>query len=281
MYIFKKAKLNGIFKINNVIKQAANEKYDFYSNHEGMLFKKIIKRNVYYIIEKENKRSIISGVIFVEKFKKQILFFPNENISFIMLINLLREHGNLSNYILNIKYRNIDLYNCCKDNNIEILKNIKCMVVKTSKLDCENIFDIKFSNMNINYEETERVKLQNKIFGYINGRRELTLEEVYNEECDISFLNDMCFFICKDNVKIGYGQIIKMKSQYYLVNFGILPEYRCNGYGYYFLSKIISTCYKKGIKELYLTVDNLNLPAIKLYEKVLFKEIYNSSSIIL
>jgi ribosomal protein S18 acetylase RimI-like enzyme len=129
--------------------------------------------------------------------------------------------------------------------------------------------------MVINKEEPVRVKLQNNIFGNAQGRRELTLLEVYSEERKSSFLKEMCFILDVHGEPGGYGQILISDDEYYLVNFGVINEYRSKGYGLYFLSKIIENCSLSGINHLNLCVDNDNTPAINLYKKLGFKELYS------
>ena len=70
-------------------------------------------------------------------------------------------------------------------------------------------------------------------------------------------------------------KIVEIENQYFLVNFGIIPEFRNNGYGYKFLNVISVDCAKKGIKHLYLSVNRHNTSAVELYKKDGFIELYN------
>ncbi|WP_443110822.1 GNAT family N-acetyltransferase [Caloramator sp. mosi_1] len=54
------------------------------------------------------------------------------------------------------------------------------------------------------------------------------------------FLKDYCYVLYKNHMPIGYGQIIKDRSLYYLVNFGIIEEFRGMGFGYIFLNYILN-----------------------------------------
>ena len=108
--------------------------------------------------------------------------------------------------------------------------------------------------------------LQNVIFGNIEGRRDLTIQEVLFEEKKQGFLADMCYILEINKIPSGYGQIVALEKGYSLVNFGITSQFRGFGYGYYFLSYILEECRLSGIKDLYLS-----RMTIWIFNKIIFK----------
>lgn len=274
MLHIKTAKIWDIIKIRKLRKKRSNG--NFYSEYIGSLIYCIIKKDCYLIIEK----SKIYGVVIVNDIKREVFYIPGneDKISFPRLIYILKKDLKVLGYVLNLKYRKININNIKKYLPIKVIDNIKYMHIKISeqfKPNCGNNDNLKVRNAEVNKDEVNRVELQNKIFGNINGRKELTLEEVLNEQKGSKFLKDLCFVLEENNQPIGYGQIIIMDDSYYLVNFGIIPEFRGRGYSKYFLSNVIKKCQEYGIDDLYLSVDNANYNAVNLYKKIGFTEVYN------
>ena len=65
---------------------------------------------------------------------------------------------------------------------------------------------------------------------------------------------------------------------YMIVNFGVIEEFRNNGYGYILINKLISLAVNKGITELYVRVEKNNFIAKSLYYKVGFSDVGNIST---
>lgn len=132
---------------------------------------------------------------------------------------------------------------------------------------------IIFKKFKIGEDEKIRCEIQNDIFSEWN-RVPLTIEDIYNDINQDYYINDFAIFIEVDNRIIGYGQIVLSRDMYTIVNFGIIKKYRARGYGRELLNNLIMISKKKGIKTLYIRVDESNIKARRLYEYVGFKEKY-------
>lgn len=276
-----RAKLISSIKLYKIFYRKRNESFSYFSEFKEGIIKYLITRQCYYII----KNDLITGLLLFKRKSREIFYIPTakNNISLFRLIYILNNNFNITGYTLPIRHNKLNpkLYKNYLP--VDIVENYKYMCVDTNKciLNSLNINgDVIARRMVIGKEEPIRVKLQNNIFGNIEGRRELTILEVYNEESKNTFLKDMCFILDIDGNPGGYGQILIIDGEYYLVNFGIIKDYRNNGLGLYFLSEIIHNCSLFGIKYLYLCVDNENIPAVKLYEKIGFKELYNKFNVV-
>ncbi len=133
--------------------------------------------------------------------------------------------------------------------------------------------NIKFRLYKNKKDAVIRCVLQNKIF-YSNSRVPLTVDDIYYDEKQDYYLDDLSVFICADDIEIGYGQIINSRGMYQIVNFGILKEYRGLGYGKLLLNRLKALAFKKGVQDnLYIRVDINNKPAYNLYSSCDFVEV--------
>lgn len=282
MIKFEVARLKNSFNLNKMYKSSMkNDNLELKSNYNGNIYIDILKKNCFTI--KKNKRLL--GIIIRKKIKNQIYYIPayNKSISLHRLLYILQENFNLDGYRLSLKYITLKPKNIMDYFKINLLNDTRKMLLELKefvKLDIQNSDEIKFRNMLINKEEALRVELQNNIFSHIKNRRELTLDEVLIEEGSSDFLKNMCFILEVNGIPSGYGQIHLSNNNFYLVNFGIIPQRRNNNYGFYFLAKIIEYCNNCGMKNLYLNVDNSNNAAIELYNKARFKYLYSTLNII-
>lgn len=117
-----------------------------------------------------------------------------------------------------------------------------------------------------------RCAIQNSVFRN-EGRVPLNTNDIMFDEEQDYYINDLCIFIMKNNIPIGYGQIIYSRGIYSIVNIGILEGYRGFGYGKALVYKLIDLAYEKNIKEIYIRVESINKNARYLYESIGFKEI--------
>lgn len=130
---------------------------------------------------------------------------------------------------------------------------------------------ISFDIFTVGSDEKSRCQIQNDIFSECN-RVPLTIEDIYSDINQDYYINDLSLFIKVNDMRIGYGQIVFNKGIYTVVNFGIINEYRHMGYGRSLLNKLINLSKEKGIKTLYIRVDENNIKARNLYENTGFRE---------
>jgi ribosomal protein S18 acetylase RimI-like enzyme len=237
-------------------------------------------RQCYYF----DKNDSIIGLLLINRKRKEIIYLPiiRDSLSLFRLVYIINNNFALKGYTLSIKHKKLNSKLFKGYLPVDIFENFKYMYLNTREIVYNPIDipeEINVRRMIINKEESIRVKLQNNIFGNAAGRRELTLIEVSSEERKSTFLKDMCFILDIKGNPGGYGQILIVNEEYYLVNFVVTTEYREKGYGEYLLSQIIKSCNSSGIEHLNLCVDNDNIPAVNLYKKLGFKELYNKFSI--
>ena len=276
MLEIRNARMKDLHEIKNSVQECDSNNY--YSNFTGNILYFIIVNKCFLII---NNKSL-QGIIFIKENKKEVFYIPvNMNDSFFHLIYIIKKYFNLSGYSLELRYKKISTLLSEKCFSIHVKSDLKYMFIDLLNSEIGSNFpgDVYIRKMNIGKDENIRVKLQNEIFGNIPKRRNLTVKEVLYEEKGSGFLNNYCFFIEQNSIPVGYGQIVICSGEYYLVNFGIIPEYRSKKLGYIFLSGILGDCKNNGIAKLYLTVDSNNINAIKLYHKSGFIDLYNSIQI--
>ena len=126
-------------------------------------------------------------------------------------------------------------------------------------------------------DEGIRCIIQNMIF-QSKSREMLTVDDIFTDTFQDYYIKDMSYFICINDIPIGFGQIIFSEDIYTLVNFGIIPEFRGHKLSKVLLNEIILSCKEKGIKLITLKVDTKNEQAISLYSKAGFNKKYNVSS---
>lgn len=136
--------------------------------------------------------------------------------------------------------------------------------------------NINFENPVFHKHEKIRCYIQNEIFKS-NSRIPLTVEDIYFDESQKYYMADCSFFIKKETEYIGYGQVIIEKEQPFIVNFGILQNFRGKGYAKILLTHILNTLQSKGFKKVMIRANSLNKVALDLYKNIgfsLYKEIY-------
>lgn len=118
----------------------------------------------------------------------------------------------------------------------------------------------------------ERVRIQNNIF---NDRYRIPLNksDILIEISKRIYIPEASMFLMKDNMKIGYGQIIKGVEGNYLVNFGIIEERRGQGHSRDFLIYVLNRGKELGFREIFLEVNAYNIKAVNLYTGMGFKVI--------
>ncbi|WP_294155790.1 GNAT family N-acetyltransferase [uncultured Clostridium sp.] len=131
--------------------------------------------------------------------------------------------------------------------------------------------DVEFKHFVENCDERLRCRIQNCIF-YEKNRIPLDIYDIYEEEEQDYYINDFSVFLCVKYKYVGYGQIILSNGLYTIVNFGIIKEYRGQGYGTILLNYLIELCKINDIDDIYIRVEKDNYKAVSLYNKVGFRE---------
>lgn len=284
MLKFNTLKLKDLQLAKNIVLDKGSSLNPFYSSTKKSITYFAIVKGV-YIATKDEKRI---GILVIDNSLKEFYFYPSylesRAIRFSEFIDSLDERFELSGYIFNFVCND---YNHIKgsEDKYDIISSVKFMscnledsVYKLKGKTFENK-ELSVRNYILKKDEEIRVKLQNQIFSEIEGREELTLRDVMIEEYSPKFIEELCFILEQNKKPIGYGQIINVNEEYFLVNFGIIPSSRKKGYGRQFLNFILLNAYEKGIKKIELTVDNYNKSAISLYSSEGFIETKNTLKI--
>ncbi|MBK1810137.1 GNAT family N-acetyltransferase [Clostridium sp. YIM B02505] len=124
--------------------------------------------------------------------------------------------------------------------------------------------NISFTFMVNNKDENLRCNLQNNIFED-DSRIPLTIDDIYYDQCQDYYLDNASVFIKSYDEYVGYGQIILNNDSYFIVNLGIVKEQRGKGFSTHLLNHLINVCYDRGIKSIYIRVDQQNEIAKMLY----------------
>lgn len=133
--------------------------------------------------------------------------------------------------------------------------------------------EVEFKHFVKNRDEDLRCRIQNDIF-YSKDRNPLSPDDIFEEEDQDYYINEFSVFLCVHDKYAGYGQIIFSNGLYTVVNFGIIKEYRGQGYGQILLEYLVELCRINSINDIYIRVEKDNYKAVSLYKKVGFKE-YN------
>lgn len=180
-----------------------------------------------------------------------------------------------------IKPYSVITYNCEKNTiNYGLLTKLgfnKIKALLEMKINLDSIIQLQILDY-INFHKVARGKdeklrciIQNSIFNS-EDRVPLKVEDIYYDEMQDYYCEDGAILMKVNNTYIGYGQIIIKDKSPYIVNFGILKDYRNKGYGKMLLTYMLNILYKKGKKSVKIKVDSKNESAIKLYKNVGFIE---------
>ncbi|SMC16992.1 Acetyltransferase (GNAT) family protein [Clostridium acidisoli DSM 12555] len=271
--------INNLKKLNDDRKIFNNINKDFFKFYNDLNFiQKHFRKKLVKLLEDSGK---YVGYIWINNDSRK--YYRIESLS----ININEDSVKCFKMLLNsISLKGSFIYECEKNNfNYKVLKEIGfkkiqgtlemcCNLIGTKHLEIRK--DISITKFLSNQDEKIRCYIQNKIFEK-DDRIPLSIQDIYFDESQDYYFEDGCYFINIDDKPIGYGQIIVNDSMPIVVNFGILSEYRKNGYGKYFIKFLQNVAVKNGFKEIYIKVDWDNRIAFELYKSVGFKvdkEIY-------
>lgn len=122
----------------------------------------------------------------------------------------------------------------------------------------------------------DRVKIQNTVFEN-RTRIPLELPDVQTEMKNSSYIPELALMLSWNEIPCAYGQIIRNASSYYLVNFGVLPQFQGHGLAHILLDELLERARQLKIEQIMLEVYQDNKKAIGLYEKHGFKTMYDKS----
>lgn len=118
-------------------------------------------------------------------------------------------------------------------------------------------------NKNVDYEQVKQIIDKNE-------KAKTTFRYFYNRtnDCFLNHLYNVIFY--NDVDPIGYCHLDKENDKIWFGIF-ICDDYTNKGFGTLITKHVLDWAKKTNIKNIYLTVDENNYPAIKMYEKFEFK----------
>lgn len=273
---------NNKFSIfNKLLKESKNKtKYtmDFYKFYDNQSFiYKYFLRKMVHLIKMDNE---YIGFIWAES-----ALYESNKISEIFILEEYLPYFN-KNLLLILKMNTLT-YDCFENEyTLKLLRTLGMHRIRLTNLmkltDLnpyffqDNIFP-SFSIYKTKKDAKIRCALQNAIFKD-NNRVSLSVEDIYYDEKQEYYIEDLSLFIKDHDIPIGYGQIIFTRGVYFVVNFGVLESYRSKGYGKALMIELINLAKNKGINELFIRVDYNNLPAKFLYRKAGFRDVGDFST---
>ena len=280
MIIVKHAGLGCYRLVSNSLKAFNPISCRFYSEFNGSCTLYLLRRECWLIMDGSN----LLGLLFINSANHQVYYIPSSEkpLSVMGLSFLIKKYIRPTGYTLKLTYSSAGFKAASTYMNVKPIANLKHMCSSICSLPLTKpILPEGFEILPMKKgEEKIRVELQNSIFGGNKNRIPLTVEEVKDEEKQRGYIGSMCYILKINNKPSGYGQIMISNGVYSLINFGILPSYRGQGLGDFFLKYILSQCKQCGIESLQLTVDNNNPAALALYKKNGFIQLYNTAELV-
>lgn len=122
-----------------------------------------------------------------------------------------------------------------------------------------------------NFHEETRCFIQNEVF-HSENRVPLRVDDIIYEERQNFYIKKGGILIRANNKYVGYGQIILTNNEPYIVNVGILNEFRHDGLGNILMKALINRCKHLKYDKVYIRCYKDNEVALKLYKQLGFKE---------
>ncbi|MDY2728904.1 MAG: GNAT family N-acetyltransferase [Clostridium sp.] len=261
---------NNVSSFKQLLKESQSDllfKFDFYSyyNERSFLVKYFIRKNVKLILvngeyvgyiwfDFKSLKTLTINDLYI---RKEYFYYLNSYI--------LKSFN--SDYILFETYETSYMIELLKILNMKRIRISQIMEYKDNNLLNEkNQEDVSFAEYAKNKDAKIRCEIQNNIFENEN-RAPLSIDDIYYDEKQDYFLDNMSLFMKLKEKYIGYGQIIYTRGLYMIVNFGVIKEFRSKGYGRVFLNALIKHFKEKINSNIFIRVDSNNKIARKLYEK--------------
>ncbi|MEG0306635.1 MAG: GNAT family N-acetyltransferase [Clostridium sp.] len=248
------------------------------------------------IVEIVNNKNIFKKLLFIKNIKYIKLY--DKYIGFIWFVKLQHQCYKIHCLKIISEYTSMEYYKALfnlfsnassiriSDNNLDknLLLDLGFTIEKTileMKKNITSIYEDKytFENSHISFhvfedgsDEVTRCSIQNVVFNSIS-RQAIREEDIICERYEKYYIPSGCIFINLDCIPIGYAQLIRKNEMIFMANFGIVPQYRNNGYGKFLLKYMLNIASDLGVSEVYLKCDSCNRDAVKLYESEGFKRV--------
>ncbi|QAT40237.1 GNAT family N-acetyltransferase [Clostridium sp. JN-9] len=128
---------------------------------------------------------------------------------------------------------------------------------------------VEIVNFRKGYDEEYRCNIQNEVFKS-SSRIPLTVEDIFYDELQSYYYDPGAVLLKSGDEFIGYGQIIIDRGEPFIVNLGVLSEYRGKHYGKILILYLVNLLKHEGFEHVRIKVDSSNVIAFNLYSKVGF-----------
>ena len=136
-------------------------------------------------------------------------------------------------------------------------------------IELELMFNIEADNLFQCYNESFAISEHRQFFDYTVQQ----IREAFDDHFDLSkpFNERASLVLSKDDKVIGFSLVRPRVEEQHLAMFGIHPDYRGRGLAKALILESMSTVLDQGTERMSIGVDAVNVPAVKLYEKVGFR----------
>lgn len=271
----KKTFINKINKLTESKFNGLNEHFISEYKKASFFDRLTLRKNLHFFID---KKSEINGYIWIDTLKSADIqirsLFIKEPIDD-QALNTLDKFLNDFDKVKYISYKDSLCNEMLKKIGFKEDLSILDMEINLKKFDINRIQSFKPTLFVKRNDEWIRAKIQNSIF-YNASRVPLTINDIELDMLQEYYLDEGSYFLNHHGKKIGYGQLIDDGGELYLVNFGIMSNYRNKGLGKYFLKFLLNKAYEMGYNKMKIKVFKDNLIARKLYSDIGFKEVNDS-----
>jgi len=253
----------------NDFESIINNKKRIFKNYKNLL-KPLIETDKVAIFKEEEHTECANWIFALRLInnKKTIQettdFFKSNNIDIRPFFYPINKHGHLKYIVFEDPVSDI------LHNEIIMIPSSPSITLETQKY-IVKIIEIFIDNINIIEINDTNVELLTQ---FISNPLPCTFR--YFEKRTVAVIKDhaVTLLLKKEENIIGYAHIdYEKKTNKYWFGICILPEHHNKGYGDYLMNNILIKSKIKNIEPIYLTVDNINIHAIKLYSKHNFKVI--------
>ena len=259
----------------NDFENIINNKKRIFENYKNLL-KPLIETNRVAIFKEETNTECANWIFALRIInnKKTIQettdFFKSNNIDIRPFFYPINKHGHLKDIVFEDQVSDI------LNNEIIMIPSSPSITLETQKY-IVKIIEIFIDNINIIEINDTNVELLTQ---FISNPLPSTFR--YFEKRTVEVIKDhaVTVLLKKEENIIGYAHIdYEKNTNKYWFGICILPEHHNKGYGNYLMNNILIKSKIKNINQIYLTVDNINIHAIKLYSKHNFKVIETNEKI--
>lgn len=258
-----------LFDQLNDFESIINNKKEIFNNYINLL-KPLIDTNKISIFKEEDNTETANWIFSIriidnkKTIQETMDYFKSNNIDIRPFFYPINKHQHLKDISF--------------DDNVSYILNSEIIMIPSSPtitLETQKYIINIISNFvnNIDIIEINNSNI-NLLIKFLSNPLPSTFRYFKNRTIDIIKNHAITLLLTKGEEPIGYAHIDYDKnSDRYWFGICILPEYHNKGYGNFLINNILVKSKNKQLHSIYLTVDNINTYAIKLYLKHNFNEI--------